>query len=98
MPLSWEHKADDPRNYVGDVVEAQRRKSNGGRGEPQKCGNSTTTPTAALHNRLAEEARGLNELLLSPAVKRRAGIELRPQGVDADAVAADEQIARPKRC
>ena len=39
---------------------------------------------------------GLNELLLSPAVKRRAGIELRPQGVDADAVAADEQIARYK--
>jgi hypothetical protein len=35
-------------------------------------------------------------LLLSPAVKRRAGIELRPQGVDADAVAADEQIARYK--
>ena len=28
---------------------------------------------------------GLNELLLSPAVKRRAGIEVRPQGVDADA-------------
>lgn len=28
---------------------------------------------------------GLNELLLSPAVKRRAGIELKPSGVDADA-------------
>ena len=28
---------------------------------------------------------GLNELLLSPAIKRRAGIELRPQAVDADA-------------
>jgi hypothetical protein len=27
----------------------------------------------------------LNELLLSPAVKRRAGIELKPSGVDADA-------------
>jgi len=39
---------------------------------------------------------GLNELLLSPAIKRRAGIELRPQGVDVDAVAADEQIARYK--
>ena len=22
IPLLWEHKADDPRNYVGDVVEA----------------------------------------------------------------------------
>ena len=33
---------------------------------------------------------GLNEMLLSPAVKRRAGIELRPQGVDADAVAAGD--------
>jgi hypothetical protein len=31
---------------------------------------------------------GLNELLLSPAIKRRAGIELRPQAVDADADAA----------
>ena len=31
---------------------------------------------------------GLNELLLSPAVKRRAGIELKPSGVDADAVVA----------
>lgn len=22
IPLIWEHKADDPRNYVGDVIEA----------------------------------------------------------------------------
>src|SRR6476646_7988910 len=36
---------------------------------------------------------GLNELLLSPAVKRRAGIELKPQSVDADVVAAAEQIS-----
>ena len=40
---------------------------------------------------------GLNELLLSPAVKRRAGIEVRPQGVDADAVAADEMVGKYKR-
>ena len=39
---------------------------------------------------------GLNALLISPATKRRAGIELRPVGVDADAVAADNQIARYK--
>jgi hypothetical protein len=39
---------------------------------------------------------GLNELLLSPAVKRRAGIELK-RAVDVDVVAADEQIARYKR-
>ena len=31
---------------------------------------------------------GLNEMLLSPAIKRRAGIELRPQAVDEDEVAA----------
>lgn len=40
--------------------------------------------------------RGLDELLISPAAKRRARIELK-QAVDADAVAADEQIARYKR-
>ena len=28
---------------------------------------------------------GSTKLLLSPAIKRRAGIELRPQAVDADA-------------
>ena len=39
---------------------------------------------------------GLNEMLLSPAVKRRAGIEMRPD-VDADKVAADEQIVRYKQ-
>jgi hypothetical protein len=31
---------------------------------------------------------GLNDLLLSPAIKRRAGIELKPQAVDADEIAA----------
>ena len=41
--------------------------------------------------------RGLDELLVSPAVKRRAGIELR-RALDVDGVvAADEQIARYKR-
>ena len=39
---------------------------------------------------------GLNEMLLSPAVKPRAGIELK-RAVDADAVAADEQLAKYKR-
>jgi hypothetical protein len=39
---------------------------------------------------------GLTEMLVSPAVKRRAGIELRPVGVDADVVAANNQIARYK--
>ena len=39
----------------------------------------------------------MNELLLSPAIKRRAGIELRRNGVDADVVAADEQLAKYKR-
>ena len=39
---------------------------------------------------------GLNELLLSPAVKRRAGIEVKPL-TDADAVAADEIVAGYKR-
>ena len=41
--------------------------------------------------------RGLDELLVSPAVKRRVGIELR-RALDVDGVvAADEQIARYKR-
>ena len=37
---------------------------------------------------------GLNELLLSPAVKRRAGIELPPQGVDVDADAAVSMVGK----
>ena len=41
--------------------------------------------------------RGLDELLVSPAVKRRAGVELRRQGVDADVVAAGEMVGRYKR-
>ena len=41
--------------------------------------------------------RGLDELLVWPAVKRRAGIELRRQGVDADMVAADEIVDGYKR-
>ena len=36
---------------------------------------------------------GMNEMLLSPAVKRRAGIELK-RAVDTDAEAAVEQLAR----
>ena len=41
--------------------------------------------------------RGLDELLVSPAVKRRAGIELRRIGVDADVVAAGEMVGKYKR-
>jgi len=41
--------------------------------------------------------RGLDELLVSPAVKRRAGIELRCKGVDADVVAASELVGKYKR-
>lgn len=41
--------------------------------------------------------RGLDELLVSPAVKRRAGIELRRNGVDADVVAAGEMVDGYKR-
>lgn len=41
--------------------------------------------------------RGLDELLVSPAVKRRAGIELRRTGVDADVVAASEMVGKYKR-
>jgi hypothetical protein len=40
---------------------------------------------------------GLNELLLSPAIKRRAGIELRPQAVDADEDAAVSMLGRYKQ-
>jgi len=38
---------------------------------------------------------GMNGMLLSPAIKRRAGIELK-RAADGDAVAADAQIARYK--
>jgi hypothetical protein len=41
--------------------------------------------------------RGLDELLVSPAVKRRAGIELRRRGVDADVMAAGEMVGKYKR-
>ena len=37
---------------------------------------------------------GLNEMLLSPAIKRRAGIEVKPQAVDADDVAAVSLVGR----
>ena len=37
---------------------------------------------------------GLNEMLLSPAIKRRAGIELRPQGVDVDEDAAVSMVGK----
>jgi hypothetical protein len=40
--------------------------------------------------------RGLGELFVSPAVKRRAGVELKRQAADTDEVAADAQIARYK--
>ena len=48
-------------------------------------------------NQWSAVQRGLDELLVSPAVKRRAGIELRRKGVDADAVAADEMVGKYKR-
>ena len=51
-------------------------------------------PTA---NQWAAMQRGLDELLVSPAVKRRAGIELRRIGVDADEVAADKMVGEYKR-
>jgi hypothetical protein len=41
--------------------------------------------------------RGLDELLVSPAVKHRAGIELRRKGVDADVVTAGEMVGKYKR-
>ena len=40
---------------------------------------------------------GLNEMLLSPAVKRRAGIELKPQGADEDENAAVAMVGRYKQ-
>ena len=40
---------------------------------------------------------GLHELLLSPVVKRRAGIELRCTGVDADVVASGEMVDGRRR-
>ena len=40
---------------------------------------------------------GLNELLLSPAIKRRAGIEVKSQAADADEDAAVSMVGRYKR-
>ena len=37
---------------------------------------------------------GLNEMLLSPAIKRRAGIELKSQAVDVDEDAAVSMVGR----
>lgn len=37
---------------------------------------------------------GMNEMLLSPAIKRRAGIEVKPQSVDADEVAAVSMVGK----
>jgi len=48
-------------------------------------------------NQWSAVQRGLDELLVSPAVKRRAGIELRCKGVDADAVAAGEMVGKYQR-
>ena len=50
-------------------------------------------PTAAAW---ASAQSGLNELLFSPAVKWRAGVELKRQAADTDEVGADAQIARYK--
>jgi hypothetical protein len=47
-------------------------------------------------NTWAGVQHGLTEMLISPAAKRRAAIELKPPGVDADEVAANNQIARYK--
>ena len=48
-------------------------------------------PTA---NQWAAVQRGLDELLISPAVKRRAGIELRKHAADADEDAAVSMVGR----
>jgi hypothetical protein len=48
-------------------------------------------PTA---NQWAAVQRGLDELLISPAVKRRAGIELRKHAADADELEAVSMTAK----
>jgi hypothetical protein len=48
-------------------------------------------PTA---NAWAAIQHGLSEVLISPAAKRRAGISVRPQAVDADADAAVSMVGR----
>jgi hypothetical protein len=56
-----------------------------------------TAGVAPTANQWATAQRGMDELLISPALKRRAGIELRRNGVDADVVAADEMVGKYKR-
>ena len=41
--------------------------------------------------------RGLSDLLVSPADKRRAGIEMQPPGADTDEVAAVSMLSRYRR-
>jgi hypothetical protein len=48
-------------------------------------------------NTWAAVQHGLTELLISPAAKRRAAIELRPPGPDEDAVAAVSMLGAYKR-
>ena len=56
-----------------------------------------TTGQVPSANQWTTIQRGLDELLVSPAVKRRAGIELRRKGIDADVLAVDEMVDKYKR-
>ena len=53
-----------------------------------------TAGVAPTANQWTTVQRGLDELLISPAVKRRDGIELRRHGVDADEDAAVSMVGR----
>ena len=52
-----------------------------------RSGQPTANQWAAVH-------RGLDELLISPAVKRRAGIELRKHAADADELEAVSLVGK----
>ena len=56
-----------------------------------------TAGVAPTANQWSTVQRGMDELLISPAIKRRGGIELRPQSVDADAVEAVSMVGRYRR-
>jgi hypothetical protein len=58
--------------------------------------NRTMTGGQPTANAWSAVQSGMNEMLLSPAVKRRAGIEMRPS-VDVDENAAVSMVGRYKQ-
>ena len=75
IPLIWEHKADDPRNYVGDVIEATETAE--GLAIVGKFDRSTEHGRAAYANVKGRRVGGLSiGYLVRNQTKTAAGNEL----------------------